>query len=158
MNMNQQYADTNELNDFALLHDFNKKLHIKELGRTQEKCSTDASGYTKDNQYLNIELKRRFVDVNRYKTIIIEGHKYLSLLKGFVYSNKIPLYINFMNGGYVILFNLSKLSEEPTERKYKIWSELYQGFEISSRFELPLKDAWIYKKEKDKYILIQKGW
>lgn len=156
--MNQQYADTNEVNDFALLQDFNSKLHIKELGRTPEKCSTDASGYTKDNQYINIELKRRFVDVNRYKTIIIEGHKYLSLLKGFVYSNKIPLYINFMNGGYIILFNLSKLSEEPTERKYKIWSELYQGFEISSRFELPLKDAWIYKKEKNKYILIQKGW
>lgn len=156
--MNQQYADTNELNDFALLQDFNKKLKIKELGRTPDKSSTDASGYTKDDQYVNIELKRRFVDVGKYKTIIIEGHKYLSLLKGFVYSNKIPLYINFMNDGYIILFNLSKLKEEPNERKYKIWSELYQGFEISSRFELSINDAWIYKKENDKYILIQKGW
>lgn len=157
--MNQQYADTNELNDFALLQDFNAKLQIKELGKTPDKSSTDASGYTKDDQYLNIELKRRYADVNQYQTLIIEGHKYLSLLKGFVYSNKIPLYINFMNDGYIILFNLSKLSEEPTEKKYKIWSELYQGFEISSRYELPIKDAWIYKKDENgKYRLMQKGW
>ena len=54
--MNQEYAIIEEEKDFIMLDDFNQVLHLIELGRAPMKSSTDASGYTTDGRYVNIEL------------------------------------------------------------------------------------------------------
>lgn len=172
--MNQQYMNEMELKDFQMLEDLNaKKLKLNDLGRTTAKSSTDASGHTKDNKVVNIELKKRELDMEhtdngwiirtekgfKAPTIIIEGHKAASMF--FAYSSKkqIPAYINFLKNGYVVLFDLSKLSYEVKETNdKKIKSKGYEQFEIGKRFELDLRDAWIFQKVNDRYKTLQKGW
>ena len=60
-----------------------------------------------------------------------------------------PLYFNFLNDGYVALFNLKKLTKRPKEHKrLSIESKGYQKMEIGSREGLYIKDAAIYKDGK----------
>lgn len=153
--MNQKYADINEYQDYELMKDFNTLLQLNQLGQTPYAHSYDASGYTKDNKYTSIELKRRYVSVLTYPSLIIEGHKLLALLTGFIYSQEIPLYINFMNDA-VVVFNLSKLKTKPKLIEKKIKSKLYQAYDVAERYELQMTDAWIYRKEGDRYKLIQR--
>lgn len=154
--MNQRYADINEYQDYELMKDFNSLLQLNELGQTPYAHSYDASGYTKDSQYTSIELKRRYVSVSTYPSLIIEGHKLLALLTGFIYENKTPLYINFMNDEVVVVFNLSKLKTPPKLIEKKIKSQLYQAYDVAERYELQMTDAWIYRKDGDRYRLIQR--
>lgn len=155
--MNTEFARKNEEKDYKLFADFSSTLKLKQIGRTKEMSPTDASGYTQDNQYVNIELKSRNLDINKYDSLFIEGHKYASLMKG-IYVGKIPLYINFMKNDIIAVYNLKKLKEEPRQEHKRVWSETYQAFEHDLKLYLPIKEAWIYKKENDKYKLIQKGW
>ncbi len=169
--MNQDYALEKEKKDYYLMEEFNKVLKLIELGQTPEKHTTDASGYTTDGRLINIELKQRnqtlsgltLVGIssktgNQYtaNTIYIESHKIADLLLDYTIENKIPLYINFLNDGYVVLYNISTLKHRPTKVAKKIWSELYQGFELAKRQELQLSDAWIYKKENNEFKLVHK--
>ena len=168
---NQNYALEKEKNDYLLLEGFNDYLNLKELGRCPDKHTTDASGYTSDGRYANIELKQRTqtitdnlvisgltTDGKTYTadTIYIEAHKCGDMLLDYVCEDKIPLYINFLNDGYVILFNLSKLKHRPSKIGKKIYSKLYNGFELAKREELRIEDAWIYRFKNNTYELIQK--
>lgn len=169
--MNQDFALKQETNDYILLEDFNKVLKLMELGQCPQKYTTDASGYTTDGRYLNIELKKRNQTMSGLTligtssktnktytadTIYIEGHKCGDMLLDYVVEKKIPLYINFLNDGYVVLYNLSTLKHRPTKVAKRIWSELYQGFELAKREELRIEDGWIYQRINDKYKLIHK--
>lgn len=169
--MNQNYALEKEEKDYNLLEEFNQTLKLIELGKCPEKHTTDASGYTTDGRYINIELKQRNQTLSgltiigtssktgkQYtaNTIYIEAHKAGDLLLDYAIEKKIPLYINFLNDGYVVLYNLSQLKHRPTKVAKKIWSELYQGFELAKRELLRIEDAWIYKKENNGYKLIHK--
>lgn len=153
MPMNQHYADKFEEDDFKLLAMFNSKLKLRELGRTPEKYPTDASGYTMDGRYVELELKRRNINVNSFKTIIIEPYK-LQYAKE--HADSIQLYVNFTNDDYIIVFNLHKITNIQ-KRQYNIPSKLYERTKQSFRYELPLELAWIYKKENKQYALIKKG-
>ena len=156
--MNEQYANTSEQHDYEKLQDFNKFLKLKELGKRPVKDTTDASGFTADGHEVNIELKSRNIGINTFKTIYIESHKVADMLLDYNIDHKIPLYINFLNDDYVVVFNLAKLRHRPRKVNKRIWSELYQAFEMAKREELRLEDAWIYQKQNDKYLLIKKGW
>lgn len=151
--MNRQYADQYEENDFKLLTIFNTKLNIKQLGQTPYKHPTDASGYTKDNMYIEIELKRRNINIHTFKTIIIEPYK-LQYAKE--HADSIQLYVNFTNDDHVIVFNLHRITN-PQKKEYNIPSKLYERTKQSFRYELPLELAWIYKKQNNQYECIQKG-
>ena len=153
--MNKQYGKTNEELDYKMLEHFNSILKLKDLGRTPEMHHTDASGYS-NNKYINIELKRRNVNINTYKTLYIEAHKAGDLLLDFVIEGKIPLYINFLQDGYVVVFNLSELKHRPEKVSKRIESKLYEGFELAKREELLIEDAWIYKLENNEYKLMRK--
>lgn len=165
--MNRDYALKSEENDYFLLDDFNRQvLHLTELGQTPKKHHTDASGYTTDGRYCNIELKYRdakltddfkmSAETYTVDSIFIENHKVGDMLLDYVINKEIPLYINFFQDGYVALFNLSRLKHRPNKVTKKIYSKLYQGFELAKREELLLIDAWIYRKENDVYKLIRK--
>ena len=164
--MNREYADRKELDDFKLLLEFNEKLKLKDLGKTPEYYATDASGIT-NHQIINIELKQRRMRLNddltlsaktyTADTLYIESHKLADMLLDYMYEDKTPLYINFLDDGTVIVHNLARLKSRPKKVNFKkIYSELYGGFELAKRQELRLDEAWIYKKDKDKYILIHK--
>ena len=168
--MNREYAWKKEDEDYILLKDFNKLLKLTKLGQTPRNESSDASGYTTDGRLANIELKQRNQTLSGLTllgvtsggrtytadTIYLESHKAGDLLLDYVCDGKIPLYINFMKDGYVVLFNLSQLKYRPNHVCKKIYSKLYQGFELSKREELPLKDAWIYQKKNNVYKLVYK--
>ena len=154
--MNRDYAFKKEDEDYILLKDFNKVLKLTELGKCPEKYTTDASGYTTDGRYLNIELKSRDIDINTFSSLFIEAHKAGDMLLDYVCEDKIPLYINFLNNGYVVLYNLSRLKHRPKKVFKKAYSKLYEGFELSKREELLVSDAWIYQKINNEYKLIHK--
>lgn len=154
--MNKEYGSLMEDTDYGELVDFNEVLKLKEIGRCPEKHTTDASGYTNDGRYMNIELKKRNIGINTFSSIFIEAHKACDMLFDYITENKIPLYINFLNDGYVVVFNLSCLKHRPKKVFKKIYSELYEGFELAVRQKLDMKDAWIYKKENNAYKLVHK--
>lgn len=151
--MNTKYAERHEADDFEMLKELNSVFKIDELGRTPKGYDTDASGYTK-GRYVEIELKRRYINVDTYKTIIIEPYK-----MQYANENKdtIQLYVNFTNDNHAIVFNLHRIGNAKIT-KYDIPSKLYERIKTSNRYKLPISNAWIYKKdEKNKYKLIQKG-
>ena len=154
--MNAEYGMTNEINDYELLQDFNKVLKLTELGKCPDKYTTDASGYTTDGRYINIELKSRNIGINTYKTIFIEAHKAGDMLLDYVCEKKIPLYVNFLSDGHVVVYNLAELKHRPNKVAKKIYSKLYEGFELAKREELQMDDAWIYKKTNNGYKLCYK--
>lgn len=165
--MDRDYSLKFEEKDYILLRGFNDQvLHLTELGQTPKAHYTDASGYTTDGRYANIELKYREADLTDdlkmsaetyvVDSIFIENHKIGDMLLDYVICKEIPLYINFMKNDYVVLYNLSRLKSRPRRTVKKIYSKLYQGFELAKREELSLTDAWIYHKENDTYKLVSK--
>lgn len=153
MPMNQHYAKKFEEDDFKLLTMFNSKLKLRELGRTPEKYPTDASGYTMDGRYVELELKKRNINVNTFNTIIIEPYK---LQYAQEHTNSIQLYVNFTNDDHIIVFNLKHI-KQPNKTEYNIPSKLYERTKKSFRYELPIEIAWIYKKQNNQYECIKKG-
>lgn len=144
--MNQQYFDENEDICKNKLIDFNKRHKLfKEITDNGYMASVDFTGITKNGKTANIELKNRNYPSGRFDTLIIEAHKYAKLMIDYLYENKEPLYVNFMNDGTTYIFNLRKMKEKPqfTEKKgYK--SNGYQGFELSARILLPITSAYKY--------------
>ena len=71
----KEYFNEKEKEGFDKLNDFNiNKLHLNGFGRTPEKHHTDASGYTSDNRYLNIEIKVRNQSIKKQgNQYVIEG-------------------------------------------------------------------------------------
>lgn len=149
--MNKKYAEQHEANDFELMIELNSLFHLKDLGRMEDNHPTDASGFTQDGRYIEIELKRRYINVDTYKTIIIEPYKMKYARE---HKDIIQLYVNFTDDGYAIVFNLNDINN-PVENMYDIPSKLYERVKASKRYELPIKDAWIYKKENNKYKRIK---
>lgn len=170
--MNKEFAKENEKSDFELLTQFNDYLKLVELGQCPEKWHSDASGYTRDGRYINIELKQRnqvllknltisgcTKEGKSYtgRTIYAEAHKCGDMLLDYCCEQKEPLYINFLLNDVVIVFNLAKLRYRPTKVSKRIYSSLYEGFELAKREELLLEDAFIYKKdENNEYKLIHR--
>lgn len=145
------------LQDFIQNSNFRKK--IVDYGRWKEKEYVDATGLTSDNQFINMELKKRNIAINQYPTLDAEGHKLADLYIDYFCDKKIPLYINFLKDWYVVVFNLAKLKHRHAAKKEKNWSQGYHAFEMTQTQKLDIKDAWIYKKDENgKYRLMQKGW
>lgn len=168
--MNGKFADTKENEGYSRLMQFNDFLHLQELGKTPKGWYSDASGYTTDGRLLNIENKVRDLNLlddgyisghtknSSYSanTIFIESHKMGDLLIDLVTENRTPLYINYLNDGIIIVYNLSQLKHRPLKEHKRIWSELYQSFEIADRELLRVEDAYIYRKINDTFQLIQR--
>lgn len=151
--MNRPYADKCEDIDFELMMDFNSKLKLKQLAKTEYMHPTDASGYTEDNRLVEIELKNRNIKHDTYNTIMIEPYK----LDYARHQDSIQLYVNFTNDEHVIVFNLHNVGKL-NEKNFNIPSKLYERVKLSKRYEIPIEKAWIYRKINNQYKLIQKGW
>lgn len=176
MAKNKEYFDSKENTDFIKLTVFNEQvLHLKDLGQTPYLHHTDASGYTKNNTYINMELKDRecelIEDNGEFKikgvsqsgkpytanTLYIEQHKVCGMLLDWVSLDYVPVYINFLKGGVVIVHKLHKLNKRPYSEQKTIKSRGYNKMEIGQREGLYLSDAAIYKMdENNQYQMIKK--
>lgn len=158
--MEINYFSENEKEDLKKLKELNEKAHIfNSITPAKEKHHVDASGTSMDRQF-NIELKNRnqlllkdgrisgcsqtgkeYID----DTIFIEDHKLSDMLLDWLTMGLEPLYINFLANGWVLIYNLAKLTVRP--KKYinmKIASKGYKAMEFGNRQGLYIKDAAIF--------------
>lgn len=173
MKMNREYANELEKTDFELFQDFNNYLKLLDLGQCPYEHHSDASGLTRDGRHVDAELKfRNQVLLDDLKTIsgstkngrtytastiFIEGHKIADMLLDYVCLNREQLYVNFLNDDVIILFNVAKLKHRPNKVVKKIYSELYQSIELAKRQELDMRDAWIYKKINNEWVMVKRA-
>lgn len=169
--MNQDFAIEKENEGYEKMQHFNDRvLHINEFGRCPEKYRTDASGYTASMERINIEIKDRDLNLTddmrlsggcksgiyQVDDCFIESHKAADMLFDYLCDGIIPLYVNFTANDCVIVYNLSKLRKRPGTVVKRIYSNLYNGFELAKRQGLMLSDAWIWRRVGDNYELISK--
>lgn len=166
--MNKQFFQDNEANDYNLLALFNHKTKcFSDLIKAPEKAHFDASGTTLHRDF-HIELKSRNAVIlpngqisgttapkegeepRSYVSegIMIEEHKLLDLLLDHTMYGKEPLYINLMENGDIVIFNLSRLKHRPKKvYKNNIYSKGYNRIETGGRLTLNIEDAAIYNKD-----------
>lgn len=162
MAMDKKFVNKMEKTDYERFVDFNSFLQLTQLGKAPEMFYADCSGITKDGIEVLVELKaRKQLYQNGYisgctlsgksytaDTIYIESHKYADLMLDYVCLKKEPLFVNLLENA-VVIFNLRKLKQRPKKAHKRIFSRLYQSFEIADREELSLKDAFIYTKNNE---------
>lgn len=86
--------------------------------------------------------------VYKADTLIVESHKVADLLLDWINNGFEPLYFNYLENDVTIVFNLRKMGHPKKKRFNNITSTGYGTGEADYRFELPLKDADIYKAGK----------
>ena len=151
------YVDTMEDRGFALLTALNAEKHwFSSLTRLGDGYYADASGITSDMRKVIIEVKTREMVMSggiltdskdpskTYSSVMIEGHKMTDLILDSI-SGYLPLYINFLADGSVIIFNMSNLKTRPITSKTRIYSKAAAKFDISARYLLDMSDAIITK-------------
>lgn len=147
-----------EADDFKLLEKLNEDVFkLKNLSRRKgDSNPIDASGFSSNNnEVVNIEIKSRECKINTYPTLMMETHKGYTLLEEYIKYKRIPLYVNFLEDGNAVVFNL--LHSNGYMKRGKADSRLYGDKESEYKYFLSLKNAWIYKKTNNTYKLIQKG-
>lgn len=132
------------------------KNFFKTIEKTPKGYEYDASGITSDGRAYNVELKTRdaiLTETNTVSgsnfndtTVFIESEKVGPLLWEHYFTGAIPLYINFLLDGTVLIWNLLNFSTRPEHTvkiiKNKGYGEMYKGY----RDLLPLDAAIIYPK------------
>lgn len=156
--MNLNYFNDNENTDFKLLEEFNEKTrYFNDIERCREKNVIDAIA-TRGENIFNIELKMRYVDINKYNSIFIEPNKVAVLLLEYQLYGKIPLYINFFQDiNCVAIWNLSKITSFGYNPSVTINDKGYEKNKKESRILLYTRDACINIKNNndENYRLIK---
>ena len=158
--MNQEYFNESEDKCSRLFEQFTSNTNVfSQSERMPPKTPFDYSGVTIDGRRCSIELKYR--DLTLYQgmihgrkfyddTLIIETHKYASLMLAYQCSGLTPLYINILEDGHVLIYNLLNLKRCKTIIKDKVRSVGYQAIEVGQRIGLYVEDF-------AKYRLIQRS-
>lgn len=144
--MNAEYCLKNELNDLQMLYEFNHQTKLfQSIEPTKPKSQIDAIG-KKGNREFAIELKHRFINLEKYKSIMIEDYKLAEMMLEYSINHREPLYINILADGHILIFNLARLNEKPKMRIQNIMSEGYEKMQYQERrYLLPIKEAAIFK-------------
>lgn len=147
--MNEQYFKTNEKTDLQLFFEFNEHYKLFDsITPTKEKEQFDAIAWHKTRTFA-VELKHRFIKLNKYKTLFIEDYKLAALMLEYIINKREPLYINILADNTVVIFNLLKLQHKPKMTIKNIKSQGYEHMQMQERrFELNLDDAVIYPLKK----------
>ena len=145
----KDYFETNEKNDLQMMYEFNNATRLFEgITPTKEKEQYDATGYNRSRTFA-IELKHRFVPLEKYNSMFIEDYKFAALMMEYIINGKEPLYVCFLEGGYTLIYNLLKLTRMPQLRVLNIKSEGYDKMQCSERrYLLSFDDAVIFKDNK----------
>ena len=142
----KDYFTMNERNDLKLMYKFKYETKLfQSIKPTKEKSQYDCTG-VKGNREFAIELKNRYVDLSKYQSMFIEDYKLAALMLEYILNGKEPLYVCFLQGGVVLIYNLLKLTRMPQLRISNIKSEGYDKMQCQERrYCLSLDDAVIYK-------------
>ena len=145
----KEFFDVNEKQDLQMLYEFNTVARLFEgITPAKEKAQYDAIGY-KRNRRFAIELKHRFINLDKYKSIMIEDYKFAALMMEYIVNQTEPLYVCFLQGGYILIYNLLKLTRMPQLRTLNIESKGYDKMQCSERrYLLSFDDAVIFKDNK----------
>lgn len=160
--MSKNFYSVEELKDWELLQLFNDKINLNKLGQTPKKWYFDASGYTHLNQYTELELKNRngvikenyieFTKKNKdtytATTVYIEPQHYSRMVDDYRFDGVVPLYVNFLADGSIIVWNLATLKKKP-EWKWvtHIWDEGKKIYKDEWRILLDINEAFIYDNQ-----------
>lgn len=160
MKTNQKFFNKHEKEGYEKFIELaNNFAWFKSIEKLPWKYHADASGMTRDERKVIIELKDRNYaydeesktitkDGKHYSTVFIESHKIASLLLDSI-DGFLPLYVNFMNNGYVLIFVLTQLKTRPVETdEMNIRSKGYNSFEVCKRQGLSIEDAIIIDLKK----------
>lgn len=144
--MNKEYFNQSEANDLQLLYEFNYEHNLfTSITPASAKCQYDAVAIRGKRKFA-VELKRRYITLSKYKTIMIESYKYLELMLEAKYNNLEPLYVCFLYDA-VVIFNLNKLKDKP---KFRIHNSIQsKGYEVNQlqerRYMIPIEEGVVYK-------------
>lgn len=161
--MDTKFADRQEADGFKLLQKLNEDVfHLNNLNRRLEKTDKDpidTSGLTSDNRTINMEIKIRDFDYNKFPSLMIETHKAYSLLYEYIQYGRIPLYVNFLTDGSALVFNLLKIPEDKQRMKRLdgVESKLYQDKESSYKLFFDKSVGKHYVKDANGKFVIQRG-
>lgn len=144
--MNKNYFNQSEANGLQLLYEFSDDYKLFDsITPTKEKAQYDAVAIRGKRKFA-VELKKRYIPLNKYKTIMIESYKYLELLLEAKYNGLEPLYVCFLYDA-VVVFNLDKLKNKPNFRIHNTIKS--QGYEVNQlqerRYMLPIEEGVVYK-------------
>ena len=142
----KDYFRTTEQEDIQLLYEFNYDTKLfQSIKPTEPKSQVDAIAKRNDREFA-IEIKHRFINLGKYKSIMIEDYKLASLMLEYTVNKRTPLYFNFLADGTTVIFNLNRLTTMPKMRIQDIKSDGYQKLQCQERrYLLPLDEAVIYK-------------
>lgn len=137
-----------EQNDLQLFYEFNEEHKLFDsITPTKPKEQFDAIAWHKQRTFA-VELKHRFIPINKYNTLFIEDYKFASLMLEYIINKREPLYVNILHDA-IVIFNLNKLKHKPKMTIKNIRSQGYEHMQMQERrFELNLQDAVIYKTNK----------
>ena len=146
--MNETYINQMEQNDLQLFYEFNEEHKLFDsITPTKPMEQFDAIAWHKTRTFA-VELKHRFIPINKYRTLFIEDYKFASLMLEYIINKREPLYVNILHDA-IVIFNLNKLKHKPKMTIKNIRSQGYEHMQMQERrFELNLQDAVIYKTNK----------
>ena len=146
--MNETYINQMEQNDLQLFYEFNEEHKLFDsITPTKPMEQFDAIAWHKTRTFA-VELKHRFIPINKYNTLCIEDYKFASLMLEYIVNKREPLYVNILHDA-IVIFNLNKLKHKPKMTIKNIRSQGYEHMQMQERrFELNLQDAVIYKTNK----------
>lgn len=154
---NSDFFRRKEKENIDNLNLFNElKGFFESVTKTPQGFEWDASGITVDGRVYNAELKTRdavLTDAGTVSgvnfndsTVILESDKAAPLLFDYLINGRLPLYINFLQDGTVLIWNLSNLKKRPIHEPVVInnkgYDKMYKGY----REYLPVSEAIIYPK------------
>ena len=146
--MDKNYFDNQEKNDLQLFYEFNYKHKLFDsITPTSAKCQYDAIAIRGKRKFA-VELKKRYIPLKKYKTIMLEDYKYLELMLEARYNGLEPLYVCFLYDA-VVIFNLNKLKAKPNFRIHNNIKS--QGYEVNQlqerRYMLPIEEGVVYMEK-----------
>lgn len=152
--MDKEFFSQQEEIGFEKMYSLNEYFQLSDFGRTPEKYDFDASGVTKTGSVVAIEIKNRLnytlEDFKRFGSVVIEPHKLAEMYTAHIFDKYIPLYVNFTEDGYAIVFNLTDTKDikySTSQRYASIQSKGYERTEKGGRFEIPMSYAKVYWKD-----------
>lgn len=149
------YYEQNETMDNSNLEKFNKYINwFTKMERQGHFSRIDWLCVDTKNRNCSVELKTRFVDINKFDTIFIEPDKYQCMINKYNNEGYIPLYINFMqDADHVAVFDLRKFNKNNTETISKIILDKGDNqVKKVDRMLLPVRQCSYYEFENNKYI------
>lgn len=153
-----KYHEDSEQIDDELFNEFTTDTHyFKWVKRNNVPYSAiDYIGEDIKGRKVNIELKRRNTEHDKYLSTYIETDKMYRLINKYLQFGQIPLYINFYSNDTILMFDLRYYENPHKDLKHKKVKITNHGYDDEEqmvwRVELPNRDAIHFKKINDKWV------